>query len=779
MLFRLPSFHSEIAPSFAMSFIRVVTKTKFIKFVIVLTETKKGKDMARKQATVSTKILPPSTASVKVTDTTSGTSIKTVTETSPSGQKTTTVTTRRGGGGGGSPAPQETITMTELPPETLARPTPTPSNPNNINEQQRQFVSSRQGEGFTPKLTAPQGEGTGNVFLKREEVMQLQNKSNVQMESRAKTLGERSIDVAEKALRIENSGAVAVPASRLRQKTTAEQTEEVIDNFIYGKGTEEEKFGRRVYAEILLSTTPQGVGVRVGKQVGFSTIKFFGAEQRLLTGRAIQTDLIGVTDTGRIVFARGISVDDVTVVTGRVATEKKLRKFTDVRANISPVNIESEFFGVQKGKSVPAVLRRTENIDDILKISKDYRATLTGSKGKSLVLSGDRASINEFVATSITTGRRTKVVGGTSLGVERGTLKFDVTRYSGRIRRLTVEEKELFKALPDPFKTIKLPKIQKSNLKIPKNLAQGKDRTPFSKTFVRQDLNIISRKALNEVVGVTSQSAKTTKTKNIKVSFTGSRYGTSAVLFGRSFRGGFESYLSDNDYGVFGNKVFQLEKTAPAREFQISGTQFKSSTSRKTFDTLSFKQIDVQTSSSRSFTGVSNRQPQRQGNRTVLRELNIVSPREIITFKEIQAFRQPQRTPTRTSAKRTPIIKTPKFPRVPKGTPKVYKILSPKDFNVADPFKVSVKRRGKDREIFETSDFSKATKKLSDKLRRTLGASGFITQGGKRVRFDLGKQFRFSKKDPLRVIQKSKYRLSTKSEVKEIQGAKLSRRYRL
>lgn len=91
-------------------------------------------------------------------------------------------------------------------------------------------------------------------------------------------------------------------------------------------------------------------------------------------------------------------------------------------------------------------------------------------------------------------------------------------------------------------------------------------------------------------------------------------------------------------------------------------------------------------------------------------------------------------------------------------------------------FKVHVRKFGKDIQIgtFKTKPEAKINLKIH--LSKTLRASGFITKGDQRVQLNLGKQFRPSKskklKDVFRVVEKRRFRLDSRSEVKSIQIAK-------
>ena len=119
-------------------------------------------------------------------------------------------------------------------------------------------------------------------------------------------------------------------------------------------------------------------------------------------------------------------------------------------------------------------------------------------------------------------------------------------------------------------------------------------------------------------------------------------------------------------------------------------------------------------------------------------------------------------------------IPRPKIPRVliplPKGD---YKKKYKKKKKLKKDFSVFVRKFGKDVKIGEEISIFKAREKLKRRLKTTLRASGFIVAKGKRIFLKgLGSEFRPSKKDMFRVVQKRKHRLGTALEVREIQRFK-------
>jgi hypothetical protein len=119
----------------------------------------------------------------------------------------------------------------------------------------------------------------------------------------------------------------------------------------------------------------------------------------------------------------------------------------------------------------------------------------------------------------------------------------------------------------------------------------------------------------------------------------------------------------------------------------------------------------------------------------------------------------------------TPKTSQPTRPRVP-GLPKRLERESPLDPFRRD-FEVFTRRRGKDVKIGTRKTKKEAQKFLESHLDKTLRASGFIQKGKEKVTpGPLGKDFRRSKSDPWRIVEKRGSRLDSKSEVSSIQRAK-------
>jgi len=84
-------------------------------------------------------------------------------------------------------------------------------------------------------------------------------------------------------------------------------------------------------------------------------------------------------------------------------------------------------------------------------------------------------------------------------------------------------------------------------------------------------------------------------------------------------------------------------------------------------------------------------------------------------------------------------------------------------------YEVFVREQGKDVPIAKKSTLDKARTALKNNLGQTLRASGYVKSKGKKVPLDLGSKYRKSKKDPLRVVEKRRHRLDSRSEVSQIQ----------
>ena len=148
-----------------------------------------------------------------------------------------------------------------------------------------------------------------------------------------------------------------------------------------------------------------------------------------------------------------------------------------------------------------------------------------------------------------------------------------------------------------------------------------------------------------------------------------------------------------------------------------------------------------------------------------------------ITPIQIQEPIVTPKTPQRRITIPTQPIITPRIPKIPVPVPSTINILKKTKAKIKTQglFNVFVRKKGKDVKLYSKIPFQKAKKKLRTELKTTLAASGFITKEEsdlEKVRVDLGFEFTPSKKDLLRIVQKRKFRLGTRSEVLGIQRAR-------
>jgi len=87
-------------------------------------------------------------------------------------------------------------------------------------------------------------------------------------------------------------------------------------------------------------------------------------------------------------------------------------------------------------------------------------------------------------------------------------------------------------------------------------------------------------------------------------------------------------------------------------------------------------------------------------------------------------------------------------------------------------FDVYTRKFGEDKQIGTAKNKPSAKQLLRKYLDQTLRASGYVERGGKKVPLDMGRGYRKSKQDPLRVVEKRSRRLKSQSEINEIQAFK-------
>jgi hypothetical protein len=139
---------------------------------------------------------------------------------------------------------------------------------------------------------------------------------------------------------------------------------------------------------------------------------------------------------------------------------------------------------------------------------------------------------------------------------------------------------------------------------------------------------------------------------------------------------------------------------------------------------------------------------------------------------QIEIFQQKQTTKPRTIQRTIPNKPVkPKVPTKPLFKTSMAKRVYNKIQEEPELIQIFGKRFGKDILLGKTTNKQKADIELEKFLRGGLGRSGFLESGGKRVESGLLKNFQYrpSKKEFGRVVQKAKYSLGTFPERKEIQ----------
>jgi len=132
-----------------------------------------------------------------------------------------------------------------------------------------------------------------------------------------------------------------------------------------------------------------------------------------------------------------------------------------------------------------------------------------------------------------------------------------------------------------------------------------------------------------------------------------------------------------------------------------------------------------------------------------------------------------QKVKTRTPRPQTPKPPTPIIILPPPSDTPARKAIKQLAKEESGDFEVFAKIKGVDTSIGKASTKKKASKLLSKKLKKTLAASGFLKEGGRRLSAAetglIGGEFRVGKLDVTRVVQKKTARLGTGQETKEIQ----------
>jgi len=152
----------------------------------------------------------------------------------------------------------------------------------------------------------------------------------------------------------------------------------------------------------------------------------------------------------------------------------------------------------------------------------------------------------------------------------------------------------------------------------------------------------------------------------------------------------------------------------------------------------------------------------------VLKVAQRLKQEQILQLKQLSILKQPQKVKQPITPKITPKIK------IPIKLPSLLKRLE-KKAEEGELFEIFVTKKGKEVKLEDTfTTLGLAKKKLLGELGTTLRAGGFITRGGKPIKFGelgmLGGEFRPSKVSPFKVIQKKEKRLKKGGrEAREIQ----------
>lgn len=127
----------------------------------------------------------------------------------------------------------------------------------------------------------------------------------------------------------------------------------------------------------------------------------------------------------------------------------------------------------------------------------------------------------------------------------------------------------------------------------------------------------------------------------------------------------------------------------------------------------------------------------------------------------------PQTTPRPPTKPTSPIVISPVIKTSAKA--QIKKIAE----TIKGDYTVFVRKRGKDIETIKKKTKEEAVKFLAKKLKKTVAASGFIESKGRRLMVEelglINGEFRRSKVDPFRVVQRKTKRLGTRSETSQIQ----------
>ncbi len=236
--------------------------------------------------------------------------------------------------------------------------------------------------------------------------------------------------------------------------------------------------------------------------------------------------------------------------------------------------------------------------------------------------------------------------------------------------------------------------------------------------------------------------------------------------------GGIGILLPRLDGSLVSGQLNRIDSVSPdfVRGFQSFIPKATTKAKQETRQLTTSLQAPIQQQIPRQIEKQVSKQPQRvqQQPKQVPRQTQRQFLRNLLSLKQIQSPKTKTRTVQQPLRPIRPRAKPPI--RIPKSETVVNK-KGVKIKKINGKFAVFVRRFGIDNLISEGLTLEEARLLLESILSQTLARSGFLTKDKKKVRTDLGRKFRKSKVDPLRIVQLSKFSLGG-LEVKEIQQAR-------
>jgi hypothetical protein len=436
----------------------------------------------------------------------------------------------------------------------------------------------------------------------------------------------------------------------------------------------------------------------------------------------------------------------------------KLERGIKPNLNIISTKLEQPLKLVEKAKNIEPVVSiskieqlggsRIVNVEDALKLTSEFGQ---GTIAKSATISkvGKRAFNiqTDKTAFAIKEGadKSYLLIGGRPTNVLTKTGIKYVVKEPNMMGRLFAEEE-----IVQTIKKTK-PLIEQKTALNYFDVLERNRITPEIKT-VKEQISLVAEEKLSEASGFASslsRKAEESLLSDIKVSqITGGAIReTSGTLLLQQEKTKPISLSSQEE--IVG--VAEKEFFAPV-QFQPSGEKAKEKTTIKQSPTLQNRFFEPQ------------------------KPVEGLKSNQLIRFETAQVQRQTSRQkissiyPQQEIAKK--IKPTPFIPRILLRRYDEFK----KEKAVGEKiFEVFGKRFGRDISKGKYTDIKKAKEEFVKFAKGTLGRSGFITENGKKVGFEelgLSGEFRPSKRDPFRIVQKAEFSLGTGSERREIQSAK-------